>query len=82
MASINLPLKISLLRSGRTQLAVAKSAGLSPSRLSMIVRGWTEPRPDEKRAISKALGFPVDLIFPAPQKAKSTPEGGSQCAAG
>ena len=56
-------LKIAIVRSGRTQRQLAKQCGINENRLSAIVRGWFNPRPDEQSRIADALGCAVAELF-------------------
>jgi transcriptional regulator with XRE-family HTH domain len=60
---MNERLKVALLRSGRTQYAVAAAAGMSETRLSRIVVGRAPGTEEERRAIALALGVPLDELF-------------------
>lgn len=42
---------------GLKQIAVAKASGIHQSRLSLIERGWVEPRPEELAKIESAVKF-------------------------
>ncbi len=51
---------------GMTQEAVAESAGISRATYREIEKGRAEPRPENLRAIAKALGYPMrELVAPA-----------------
>jgi hypothetical protein len=52
---MRLGLKLAVLRSGQTQRQVGATAGISEARLSSIIRGWTTPRDDERRALEQCL---------------------------
>ncbi len=43
---------------------VARKIGVTPSRLSLIVRGRSEPSLDEKRQLAKLLDKNMNEIFP------------------
>jgi transcriptional regulator with XRE-family HTH domain len=51
---------------GLTQFVVAKRAGLSASRLSLLERGHDEPTDTEKSVLARVLGTTPDQLFPAP----------------
>lgn len=60
----DLKLKFAILEAGTTQSRVAAETGISPSRLSNIVRGYNIPvTADEQRRIAKALGKRVKDLF-------------------
>jgi len=56
-------LRDAIFRSGKRQQDIAAKAGIHHTRLSRIVRGWIAPRPDEQKALAKALKAPVDDLF-------------------
>ena len=56
-------LKIAILESNRTQRILARETGMAESRLSDIVRGWVDPREDEKEALARVLNQPVAVLF-------------------
>ena len=60
---LNLKLKLAILASGQPQRQVAATCGIRENRFPEIVRGWTEPREDERQAIAAALGkSPAELF--------------------
>ncbi len=59
-----LPIRLTILESGRTQRDLSLDARIPETRVSAIVRGRVEPTVDEKRALSRVLGRPVDQLFP------------------
>ena len=61
---MNLVLKVAILKKYASQMACARDIGWSDSLLSKIVRGWREPNPDQKKALSRKLGTKVHEIFP------------------
>ncbi len=61
---VNVPLKVAIFASGKTQRQIAAAAGIPENRFSEIVRGWTNPRESERGAIAEALAKPVDELFP------------------
>jgi hypothetical protein len=68
----NRKLKHAIIDDGRSQRALCRAAdGMAESRLSSIVRGWVEPREDERRAIAAALGKSEDELFTEPESAVS-----------
>jgi hypothetical protein len=61
---VRLNLKIAIVASGKSQRQIAAACGHIPeNRFSAIVRGWIEPRDDERVAIAAALGKPADQLF-------------------
>ena len=51
---MRLRLKVAILAAGKSQRQVALETNLiSENKLSDIVRGWTEPRDDEKAALAR-----------------------------
>lgn len=52
---MRLGLKVAILNSGHSQRAVAAKTQIPEARLSSIVRGWTEPRADERAALERCL---------------------------
>lgn len=67
--TLNVPLKIALLESGRDQHEVAKLARIDTGRLSKIVRGKVTPNEGEKLRLAGVLQRSVDLLFPTEQVA-------------
>ena len=63
MSSMLLPLKVSIVTSGKTQRSIAVETRIPESRLSAIVRGWENPTDDEMTALPRALGQSSDLLF-------------------
>ncbi len=61
---MNENLKITLLRTGLPQYALAQSLGWSESRLSRIVSGRIQPTAQERDSIAEQLGVPRDQLFP------------------
>jgi len=51
----NTSLKIAIVKSGRTQVTLARQARMSPWRLSRIVRGRQLPTPDEQDRLAELL---------------------------
>lgn len=60
---MRLALKIAIVSSGRTQRQLASVIGMNENRFSDIVQDVTNPRDDEREAISTALGVSADEIF-------------------
>jgi len=49
---------------GLSALALALAAGTSEMRIYAIERGRATPRREEAAALARALGAPVDTLFP------------------
>lgn len=62
---MNLPLKMAIHESGKTQKRIAIRARMSEPRLSLIVRGREQATPDEQAQLAKALQKSIDELFPA-----------------
>jgi DNA-binding XRE family transcriptional regulator len=60
---MNTTLKLAILEQNTTQKAVAKAAGLNPSIMSGIIRGWYNATVEQKEAIARVLGRPVHELF-------------------
>ncbi|MBI5376663.1 MAG: helix-turn-helix transcriptional regulator [Candidatus Schekmanbacteria bacterium] len=63
MLKINLLLKNIIRRSGMTQGEIARETGVSASRLSRIIHGYTKPRKEEEEALSRLLGIESAELF-------------------
>jgi transcriptional regulator with XRE-family HTH domain len=61
---MRLELKFAILRARKTQRSLGSETGIPETRMSDIVQGRTMPRPDERAALSRALGVPSELLFP------------------
>ncbi|HUV58812.1 MAG TPA: helix-turn-helix transcriptional regulator [Desulfatiglandales bacterium] len=61
---MNYDLKMKVLQSGKSQIALAKEIGISEPYLSKIVNGWIEPKDELKTEIAKVLNCKVIDIFP------------------
>jgi len=55
-------LKTAFIRSGASQRRAAVVCGIPENRLSEIVQGLTNPRPDEKARIAACLGVAMTEI--------------------
>ena len=71
---MRLNLKIAIVSSGRSQRELSRESQVAENRLSSIVRGWMDPRDDERRAIADALGQPVDDLFVLEERAARRPQ--------
>ena len=49
---MRIKLKVAILATGKTQREVAVACGIAESRLSEIIRGWRDPRPDERTRLA------------------------------
>ena len=49
---------------GLNQWDISVKTGIPQSKLSLIERGYVDPREDEKKKIAKVLGQKVAEIFP------------------
>lgn len=50
-------------RIGKTQGEIAQEMGISESRLSRIINGYTVPRASEQEILSKILGVDKNQLF-------------------
>ncbi len=60
-----LKLKMAIFEAGRTQRWLTRQVPppMSENRMSDIVQGWVDPTPQERLAISTALGKTPDQLF-------------------
>ena len=58
------PMKKARVTLGLTQFELGKLCGLSRWKVQAIEKGYFEPKPEDKKAIAKALKEPVKEIFP------------------
>lgn len=61
---MNLHLKMAIVASGKTQIAIAKRIGLTEPQMSRIVHGHDEPSDETKKALARILRRPVHELFP------------------
>jgi ribosome-binding protein aMBF1 (putative translation factor) len=54
---------------GLNQWDISIKTGIPQSKLSLIERGYVDPRKDEKRKIAKVLGCKVVEVFPESARA-------------
>ena len=60
---MNVELKLAILKTGKSQRQIAAETGIPESRLSLLVRGWAQPRPNELEELARVLGrLPQALI--------------------
>ena len=57
------PLRLARLNADLIQLVLARRVQMSPSRYSLIERGFISPSPDERRRLAAALGTTVEGLF-------------------
>ena len=74
---MRLTLKLAILAGGKTQRQIAADARLSENRLSDIVRGWAEPRADEKQALAHVLNQDVGVLFDETRLGTNTEQTGT-----
>ena len=67
--AMNLPLKMAIHASGKTQKRIAALARMTEPRLSLIVRGREAATDDEQEQLAKALKKSIDELFPARKSA-------------
>jgi transcriptional regulator with XRE-family HTH domain len=60
----NLALKIAILESGLSQIAVAKAADMHESHLSHLVNGHREPTDAERKVLARILKRKPVQLFP------------------
>ena len=64
---MRMQLKLAIVAAGKSQRQVAaETPRVTENRLSEIVNGWIEPRDEEKAAIARVLGQPIERLFEAP----------------
>lgn len=68
-----LDLRILLLRRGLSQLSLARSVGISASRISRILCGRVSPRARDRRRIAGFLGISEQELFPCPKRNAQAP---------
>jgi plasmid maintenance system antidote protein VapI len=64
-APIHTRLKLAIVKSGIPQGLIADRLGISPFRLSRIVRGHCEATADEQDRLAELLGEPRRILFRA-----------------
>ncbi len=60
---MNFKLKMKILESKKSQLALAKEIGIPDSFFSKVVNGWITPTVGIQKKIAKALGCNISAIF-------------------
>jgi hypothetical protein len=63
---MNIPLKLAILKTVRTQIRLASITAIPVNRISLIVNQWVQPTPYERRRIADAVGEPESELFKAP----------------
>jgi hypothetical protein len=64
-STLNLPLKLAIVGTRRTQKRIATAARMTENRLSQIVHGVALPPSSlEKSRLAKVLGQPITILFP------------------
>jgi len=56
---------------GLNQWDISVKTGIPQSKLSLIERGYIDPKEDEKKRIAKALGCRIEDIFPQAERASN-----------
>jgi transcriptional regulator with XRE-family HTH domain len=69
------PLRLARLRRGATQFELALQAKLPASRLSLLERGLSPARADERRRLASTLGDSESELFPEVQWAEPRQDG-------
>lgn len=57
---------------GVSQHTVAQALGIHRDRLHRIERGYTEPTPDERKALAAYFGVRESVVFPRSVKGKAS----------
>jgi transcriptional regulator with XRE-family HTH domain len=60
---VRLNLKRAILAAGLSQRELARGLGMPEQRLSGIVRGWTDPTREERKAIAERIGRSPRSLF-------------------
>ena len=60
---VNVALRMAILRTVRTQTALAFRTGIPEGRISKIVNEWQRPDAHERRVIAEAVGESADALF-------------------
>lgn len=60
---VNIPLKVAILQSKKTQKAIARKARIAEPRMSLIVRGHERPTDHERAALARVLGMDESALF-------------------
>jgi len=64
---MNIALKLSILRTVRSQVQLAALTGIREDRISRIVNGWASPTAHERRQIARFVGQSERVLFDDPQ---------------
>jgi transcriptional regulator with XRE-family HTH domain len=65
-----LRVKLELMRRRISQQELARSVGVNGSRISRILRGHVQPRPQERVRIARVLRVPAWKLFPKAGRAR------------
>jgi hypothetical protein len=57
-------LKLAIIQSGKTQMAVARACGIHFTKLSMIIHGWRVASAAERACIAAQVGRDESDLFP------------------
>lgn len=68
-APVETPLRRVMREQGRTQKWLAAKVGTDQGQISDYCRGVHLPQPSTRAAIAKALGEPIEALFPEPTEA-------------
>lgn len=60
---MNIPLKVAIVQSGRSQNEIAAAAHMSSWRLSKIINGHAKVTPAERRRLARVLRRRVSEVF-------------------
>ena len=61
---MNLSLKLAVVASGRPAYQIASELGITDTRLSKIILGLLQPRPEEQIKLATILGKKESELFP------------------
>ena len=59
---MRLGLKLKIIATGKPQRQIAADTKIPENRLSEIVRGWIDPRDEEREALIRVLGCSPDVF--------------------
>ena len=48
-----------------SQMQLRLLTGVNQTKISWIENGYIKPKPEEKEKLSRALGLPVEAVFPS-----------------
>ena len=58
------PLKLAVISSGKKQLEISRNCGINPTKLNLIINGWTLPNDKEMTLLTMELEKPMTELFP------------------